>query len=336
MKEDNRIRVWVIVGLVLLVSLLHYGTPLYRPFLHELFVRFYYLPIFLGALWFGLRGGIWVSLLVTLVYSPHLYMGWSHEGHLFLDKLLEVLQFNIAGPVLGILTDRERMQRTRSQELQNLAALGEAAASTAHEIKNIIVPTRGFLRRLRQDCFMSGQCALYLDILERESARLENMTREMLAFVRQVPICKEPVEINLLFEEVKEEMEELFRNKGVRLVCDCQGPTKLVPLDRHRIHEALVNLLLNALDASAEGTAVRLSALQRQKILQMVVEDEGGGIPPEHFDRIFLPFFTSKSRGTGLGLAITRRIVNEHGGDVRVENSLGKGARFILTIPMPR
>jgi signal transduction histidine kinase len=107
-------------------------------------------------------------------------------------------------------------------------------------------------------------------------------------------------------------------------------------LDRHRIHEALVNLLQNALDASVEGTEVRLSAFLNQNNVQIAVEDQGGGVPPEYLDRIFLPFFTTKPRGTGLGLATTRRIVNEHEGDLQVVNSVGKGARFILTIPVLR
>jgi signal transduction histidine kinase len=129
-------------------------------------------------------------------------------------------------------------------------------------------------------------------------------------------------------------MAEEFRDNGVRLVCRCQEGIKKVGLDREKVRHALANLLQNALQATSKGKEVRLLVQSDQHILQMVVEDEGAGIPKENLDRIFQPFFTTKPQGTGLGLAITHQIVKDHGGKIRVESTLGNGTRFIMSFPI--
>lgn len=333
MEEYLTGRAWIIVGLVALVSVFHYGTPIYRPFSHELFSRFYYIPVILGGFWFGLRGGLVVSLFVTLVYMPHLWKGWGQGGILFWDKLLEVFLFNLAGATVGVLVDRERRQRARNQELQTLAILGEAAASVAHEMKNVIIPIRGFIRRIRKTCPPNGKAESYLEIVERESVRLENMAKNMLAFARQAPLQKEEVDVGVLLEEIHKGLKEEFKEHAVRFLCQCGQEAARVSMDREKIRQALVNLLQNSLHASPEGAVVRLFARRNQRYLQFVVEDEGEGIPQYHLDRIYLPFFTTKSKGTGLGLAIVARIVDEHGGEILVQSSPGKGTQFCLEIP---
>jgi len=105
-------------------------------------------------------------------------------------------------------------------------------------------------------------------------------------------------------------------------------------LRSREVRHALANLLQNALQATSKGNEVRLLVQSDQHILQMVVEDEGAGIPKEHLDRIFQPFFTTKPQGTGLGLAITHQIVKDHGGEIRVESTPGNGTRFIMSFPI--
>jgi two-component system, NtrC family, sensor histidine kinase HydH len=337
MDKDEKRRFMIIAGTVALVAALHYLTPLRQPFFYELFSRLFYVPIFLGAFWFGLRGGIAVSALVAFMYLPHVVLGWGSDKGLFYDQLLEVVLFSIAGPVVGALTDREHRQRARIQELQILAALGEAASSIAHEMKNMVIPVRGFLRRIRESSNLDGKASGYLEIVERESARIEEMTKDMLAFARQASPRKEDVDVGLLVEDVKEMMHEEFRRKGVQLACRCDGGLPQAVLDRERIRQALLNLLQNALHASAEGSEVRLIAHSTgaENGLQFIVEDDGMGIAREDLDRVFLPFFTTKPAGTGLGLAITQRIIEEHGGKIWIEASPGKGTRVNVEIPIP-
>ncbi len=334
MERGKKRKVKVILGAIALVCLLHYLTPLRYHFYHELFSRLYYFPIFLGGFWFGLRGGVLASLLVTLVYLPHLFFGWHPDRTLFYDKLLEVILFNIAGPLIGAMAERERRQRSRIQELQTLAALGEAASSVAHEMKNMVIPIRGFLRRIREACQVDGQASSYLEIVDRESSRLEEMTKDMLSFARKAPLQRQEVHVGAFLAEMKEEMQETFRDNGVRLSCECRGGDMRAPMDREQMRQALVNVLQNALHASSEGKEVRLIATRDGDSIRLAVEDEGSGIPRENLDRIFLPFFTTKPKGTGLGLAITQGIVREHGGEIRVESVPEKGTRVWLELPL--
>jgi len=330
----KKTKVRVILVLTAMVSLLFYLTPLRLPLLQELFARFFYVPIILGGLWFGLWGGVRVSLFVTLICIPHTFMAFSYDQALFYDELLELFLFNLIGPVVGALRDRESRQRAFDQRLHALAAIGETVSSVAHEMKNMLIPMRGFLRRLREKPTVDEKGASYLEIVDREAAKLDKMVKDMLAFGRHAPLQREEVEVGSLVEDIRQILDAEFRQNGIRLVCRYQEGGKRVSLDRERIRNALANLLHNALQASPEGKEVRLLVRHDQGILQMVVEDEGAGIPKENLDRIFQPFFTTKPQGTGLGLAITQRIVKDHGGDIRVESTPGNGTRFIMSFPI--
>jgi len=332
--QDNRKRKFrTIVAALAVATLLYYLPPLSKTFLQELLTRFYYFPIFLGGLWFGLRGGVRVSLAVTIICLPHVLLSFQHHGALFYDQLLELGLFNVAGPVVGVLADRERRQRIINQELQHLATLGETVASVAHEIKNMVIPMRGFLRRIRENHALTDKASSYLGIVERESAKLDKMTQDMLCFARQMPLQREEIQVGSLVEEVRQALHEEFREKGVRLTCSGDVLSKRAMLDRQRVCQALVNVLQNALDASPRGREVRLCASRNGDALRIVIEDQGPGVPAEHLERIFKPFFTTKPKGTGLGMAITQRIVKEHGGEILVESSQGVGTRVCLDFP---
>ena len=330
----KKAKVRVILLLTAVVTLLYYLTPLRLSLPQELFTRFFYVPIILGSLWFGLWGGVRVSLFVTLICLPHTFMAFRYDQALFYDELLELFLFNVIGPVVGALRDRESRQRAFNQKIQALAAIGETVSSVAHEMKNMLIPMRGFLRRLREKQILDEKGASYLEIVEREAARLDKMVKDMLAFGRRAPLQREEVEVGSLVEDMRQILGEEFRHNGIRLVCRCQEGGTRATLDREKVHNALANLLHNALDASPKGKEVRLLVQPDKHLLRIVIEDEGTGIPKEHLDKIFQPFFTTKPQGTGLGLAITQRIVKEHGGEMQVESTPGNGTRFILSFPI--
>jgi two-component system, NtrC family, sensor histidine kinase HydH len=332
-KLTKATKVKVILVCVGVVSLLYYLTPLRLCLYQELFTRFYYIPIVLGGLWFGLWGGLRVSFLVTLICIPHAFRAFRYDQALFYDEVLEIVLFNLVGAVVGALRDRDRRQQAASQKLQALAALGETVSSVAHEMKNILIPIRGFLRRIRESQNSGAKADSYLEIVDQESAKLEKMVKDMLSFGRFAPLQKEEVNVKVLVEDIRQVMGQEFHDTGVRLVCRCQDGIKGVSLDREKVRHALTNLLQNALQATPKGKEVRLLVRLDQGVLHMLVEDEGSGIPQEHLDRIFQPFFTTKPQGTGLGLAITHRIVKDHGGEIRVESTPGNGTRVSMSFP---
>lgn len=333
-KIAKATKVKVILACVGGISLVFYVTPMRQYLLQELVTRAFYIPIVLGGIWFGLWGGLRASLLVTLVCVPHALVASGHDQALFYDEVLEIFLFNIIGPAVGALRDRERRQQAKNQKLQALATLGETVSSVAHEMKNMLIPIRGFLRRIRENQSSTVKVASYFEIVDQESAKLEKMVKDMLSFGRFAPLQKETVEVKGLVDDICQVMDQEFHENGIKFVCKCQDGIKGVSLDREKVRHALANLLQNALQATPKGKAVRLLVRLEKGILHMVVEDEGSGIPKEHLERIFQPFFTTKPQGTGLGLAITHQIVKDHGGDIRVESTQGNGARFIMSFPI--
>ena len=324
----------VLVASVAVASILFYLSPLRLSLAQELSTRLFYVPILLGALWFGLRGGLPISLLVTLICIPHALRTFGWDPLLFYDDVLEFFLFNLTGALVGILRDREQRQIARNQELQALAAIGEAVSTVAHEIKNILIPIRGFLKRTREVIVGEGKAAAYLQVVESESARLDGLVKDMLLFGRFSPLRREAVDLPSLMDELRRSLSEEFRHKGIRLKWSCHGGEKRVSLDREKLRHALVNLLQNALQASDKGKEIRLFSRCGEETLEITVEDEGAGISKENLDRIFQPFFTTKPQGNGLGLAIAQRVVLDHGGKIRVESTLGKGTRFLLSFPL--
>jgi len=331
---DRSKKIGFIVISVTLASLLYYLTSLRLYPLQELFTRLYYIPIVFGAVWFGFPGGVYVSLIVTLICIPHAFMAFTRDKALFYDEVLELFLFNLVGAVIGILKDRERRQIELNQKLQVLATIGETVSTVAHEIKNMLIPIRGFLRRIQENHIREAKVDSYLAIVEQETAKLEKMVKNMLSFGRNAPLHREKVEVSLLIEEVRKILEEEFHEKGIRFVCNCQEGIKPVTLDPEKMHCVLTNLLHNAINASSKGDEVRLLVKHDKNIFQFVVEDEGEGIAQEHMDQIFQAFFTTKPQGTGLGLVITKQIVEQHGGEIKIKSTPGNGTSIFLNFPV--
>jgi two-component system sensor histidine kinase HydH len=334
-EMDRSRKIKVILGSIAVISIVHYLYlfPVRLSITRELVGRAYFFPIILAALWFGFRGGVLAPAIVSVICLPYSIIARGQHRVYFYDEVMELFLFILVGVIVGSLKDREQRQRVHSEKLEALAALGETMASVAHEMKNVLIPIRGFLRRLRDNHSLDAKAASYLEIVDTESAKLDKMTQEMLLFGRFAPLRRREVEVSGLVEDVKRVLHDEFRDNGVQLVCHCECRTR-ANMDVERIRQVLINLLQNALQASRNGGEVRLLADCDRHALKLIVEDQGTGIPAANLHRVFQPFFTTKAHGTGLGLAISKRIIREHGGHIQVDSIPGKGTRFKLTLPM--
>jgi len=332
---DRSTKIKVILGSIALISVVHYLYlfPVRLSVTRELVGRAYFFPFILAALWFGRRGGVLAPVIVAVICLPYSLIAKGQHRVFFYDELLQMFLFILVGVIVGSLKDREQRHRALNEKLQALAALGETMASVAHEMKNILIPIRGFLRRLRDNDSMDSKAASYLEIVDTESAKLDKMTQDMLLFGRFAPLQRKEVEVSSLVEDMKRMLHAEFRDGGVHLICECDCKTR-ASLDPEKVRQVLLNLLQNALQASPEGGAVRLLANSDRHAVRFVVEDQGVGIPAANLERIFHPFFTTKAQGTGLGLAITQRIVREHGGHIQVKSVPGDATRFTLVFPI--
>ena len=113
MKRSNLVRVALLTASILGISLLHYLTPLHRPVLHDIFQRLYYIPIIYAAFWFGLRGGLVSSIVVSILYAPHILFQWGGGPFLEMEKFLEIVLYNVVGGITGFLSQREEERRER-------------------------------------------------------------------------------------------------------------------------------------------------------------------------------------------------------------------------------
>lgn len=239
---------------------------------------------------------------------------------------------------------RLRLLEEKVRRANRLTALGELAAGVAHEMRNPLATMRGFLQLLPleyEDPAFREECSTRLI---REIDRLARLTESLLELSR--PIRPEDYRIDLsdLIREVLSEQREALQAEEVETVIDLEE-IPLLPLDRDRIKQVLLNLIINARQAMSEPKQIEIRLSSRQEVwgpddqptlLAVVsVKDNGKGIESRHLDSIFDPFFTTKDEGTGLGLALCHRIIEEHGGVIRVESAPGKGATFTLYFPVP-
>jgi two-component system NtrC family sensor kinase len=216
--------------------------------------------------------------------------------------------------------EQQRVQQ-RSLETERLAAVGTLVAGVTHEINNPLAGIKNCAHRLARPDLPEEKRREYLELMHEGLGRVEDVVKGLLDFARPHPPLLAPTSTLALAESATNLVASQLGRRRVRCaVLDRQadGP---VLADRHRIGQALVNLLLNAGYASPEGGEVRVRLVERPGMRGLAVEDDGPGIPPEVRQRILDPFFTTKppGEGTGLGLSVTRSILDEHGGELAFE-----------------
>ena len=235
------------------------------------------------------------------------------------------------------LSDVKRLRRQK-RESDRLAALGELSAGIAHEIRNPLGSIRGCAEMLAGDAEAQGRDPRLLNLILKESRRVNRIISDFLTFARQPATRPTLVVARDLLEEValmSGICENGFTGKarvGVRAVPD----DMLLYVDEGQIKQVMLNLCQNACDAAGDSGDIRLEAVLDvpEKLAYLRVRDNGPGVPLQDLEKIFEPFHTTKKTGTGLGLAIARRIAVAHRGDLSVRNAKSGGAVFTLSLPL--
>jgi two-component system NtrC family sensor kinase len=234
-----------------------------------------------------------------------------------------------------------RLTTAEAQLLQSakLAAVGELAASIAHEINNPLYAARNSLYLVEQDLPPDAPQRDFLEIAQSELGRIAKIISRMRDFYRPSRDELEPVEINMLLEETVELVQTHLR-RG-QIIMQLELAPNLPKLTGHadQIRQVFLNLMINACDAMQDGgtLTIRTQHIPQQadqpSHVRIDIADTGYGITPEHLARIFEPFYTTKSHGTGLGLAISAHIITQHGGQIQVESTIGSGTSFNIVLP---
>ncbi|MDQ3684987.1 MAG: ATP-binding protein [Acidobacteriota bacterium] len=251
---------------------------------------------------------------------------------------LEILAGQVAIAIEDCRLVEENVQlERRLAHGERLAALGQMAATVAHEVKNPLSAIKSIAQVMREDEKLCGEYTRDLDLIVGETDRLNRSVTQMLNFSRHPATNSEK---NQSLEGLVRAVTKLFsaeaEERGITIAVNLGCPQlELGGAHAEAFRDALSNLVLNAIQATGTGGRVRVETMSDDDVLVATVSDSGGGVPEELRERIWEPFFTTRQRGTGLGLAIVRRRIEDVGGTVHLAPSRpGEGARFELHIPL--
>lgn len=290
-----------------------------------------------------------IQVVIDAINSGHVsqYISkpWEHE-----EVKLSIMR---ALENYFLARERERLMEEKlntvrkAAEANRLASLGMLAAGIAHEINNPLVSINTFLKLLPQKvkefqanptCIDSDFWVKFYQIAEDELKRVQDLVRELLNLAKPPKYDFEETNIRQLIQNEAQLFESAAKEKDVRLKIEIEGNLPSVRCDRSRIKQLLLNLVINAIQATSQGGQVTIGTrcamnwFLRQH-LEISVKDTGEGIPDDLKPRIFEPFFSTKKKGTGLGLMVCDFIAKYHGGEIRVDSEVGKGTTFVVSLP---
>lgn len=353
---------WKITLLVLAIAaitLLHYKTGIHLHFYHDIYQRLYYFPIIFSAFWFGLAGGLSTSIVISVIYAFHVIFQLGLLPSVDIERFLEIFIYNIVGGVTGYLAEKEKSLRMMHQDAaerlsesysrlteqtervveieeqlrraDRLSTLGELAAGMAHELRNPLSSIKGTAEILRGDYSSDDKKYEFIGIMIKEVERLNRVVEDFLRFAKPLPL--QPTDVDLS-EEIASVIH-LVRGQAAGVDMEIL-PFSIpkVKADREKLVQVFLNIVLNAVQSMPSGGRVIISARAAEGCVELSFRDTGPGIPEENKEKLFKPFFTTKSTGTGLGLAISNRIVEAHGGKITFESEAGKGAIFKVRLPI--
>jgi len=241
----------------------------------------------------------------------------------------------VAG-ILGIFKDLTPIKEMEAlvKRKESLAAIGELAAGMAHEIRNPLASVSGSLQVLKSSLSLSEEDGHLMGIALEEMDRLNDIVTEFLVYARPKEPAKESCDVASIINGTV----SLIRNSrefrdDIDLSVSLPDYPLIMEADPGQLKQVVMNLALNAVQAISGPGRIVLGADYGIDSIMMTVEDDGEGIGAQEIDKIFYPFYSTKGSGAGLGLAIVYRIIEEHGGSIKVESEPGSGSRFIVTLP---
>jgi signal transduction histidine kinase len=344
-------RVAALLAVIIAIRLLHSTTHEPEAISIGLLLRLYYIPILAGAYWYGPFGGLLLAIVSSIAYSPHLRETPALEE----GRFAEIVFFHVIGLTVGLLAMAQRRvagryqraaatlecanQQLRAsyeqlQRADRLKTLGEVAAGLAHEIRHPLASIRGALEIIDSRSAPDSPEAEFSRLGMAEVQRLDHLVWEFLRYARPHDPDLRPTSLDHVVERVVALLRVEADRAGVALRVDRCEDLPAVALDALQIEQVLLNVTLNAIQASPPGSAVRIHEGLHHVHAIVEVIDEGPGIPADHMEQIFRPFFTTKERGTGLGLAIAQRIVLSHRGRIDVGPAATRGTRVRIQLPV--
>jgi PAS domain S-box-containing protein len=248
-------------------------------------------------------------------------------------------QFNGRPAMIGMFRDVSERKRMEQQILENerLASIGRVSSILAHEIRNPLSSIKTNIQVLSRKLNLEGFDKKRLEIAHAEIKRLERVLQDMLDFARPMTMKKSAHSIDDIIDKCLALLESSFKSGRISIARKKLRTRKKVLVDGEKMEEALLNILLNSADAMSKGGTIRIATGSARhdgrKAVRIEIQDTGAGIPLDEVDKIFDPFFSTKTGGVGLGLTNVKRIIEAHEGIIEVHSSVNEGTLFAITVP---
>ena len=351
---------WVIIALFATLTYIYYGI---LTAYHDVYVVLFFYPLIYAAITYRVRGVIVSSLVFVGILLPQALIYAFDPYSLARSLLFALFAFLISGmgaTLLNYLEQQfeaykeimtlnkelnqyiERLQSMQKQLIQSekMNALGQLSAAIAHEINNplagVLVYSQLLEKKIGDGYFDKEETITDLAKIESAVSHCSRLVSGLLDFARQTEPVLQPVTVGSTIDQVISLVGHHAEMKHITLDRDDTPSLPPVLADLGQIQQVLVNLVVNAIQATSDGGMVTISASPgKNGLVKIVVQDNGCGIAPENLDRLFTPFFTTKeeTKGVGLGLAVSYGIIERHGGRIEVQSELGKGSKFTVYLP---
>lgn len=352
--RSPRSRKVLIACCIILFAFSHWLVGRPDKLLHNILYNLDFVPILAAGMLFGWRSAVLATALTVVAEAPHLWSRWPNDPAYRIDQMAETFASGVAGVVVGFLVAQERRQRSRleattaelarvNDELQQnmerlkkaerMYAVAQLSASLAHEIRNPLASISGAAGILSRGHASAENVAECLDVIQKESQRLNKLLTNFLSFARPRPPRFQVTDLVAVVDSTIALARHSGEAASIEFRRSISGSPTEVECDSEQLKQVLFNLLMNAVHATGTG-AVDLRVWSSGESAYIAVQDEGQGIPKDQEDRIFEPFFTTKANGSGLGLAIASKIVEQHGGTLTARNEPGRGFAMELQLPI--
>jgi PAS domain S-box-containing protein len=272
-----------------------------------------------------------------------MYQGYKLAFHpidqdvMYLNMSASVLKNSIGDPIGQVIIFEDITKEIKMEDefrrMGELAAVGQLAASIAHELRNPLSSIKGAAQYLQKEYESEALISEFLGIIVDEVNGLSKLTTEFLEFARPMEFEISSLDVNDVVRKTLQLMSVHISESGVVLIDHLASNLPIIQADGKQLEHALRNIILNALQAMPEGGTISIRTKAVGSGVDLVVSDTGSGIPEEKLHRIFIPFFTTKTKGTGLGLSVVQKIVENHGGHIDVSSMVGQGTKFKISLP---
>jgi signal transduction histidine kinase len=230
----------------------------------------------------------------------------------------------------------QRLHQTQMSRAEHFATLGELAAGLAHEIRNPLAGIAGVIEIVGRDLPPDSRAHEVIKDAREEAVQINRILTDLLETARPKPPYFQLKDLNGTVEHAVLFARQQAVTKGIRIEWERAEQIPPVDHDPNQLNQVLLNLLLNAIQAMEKAGTIFVSLQRERDAVLITIADQGKGIAADVLPNIFRPFFTTKGHGTGLGLSLARRIVEAHGGTITARSELGKGAQFMVRLPMAR